>query len=85
MLPRWYHPPAWAPSRRGDTLASVANLYGVSVAEIKGSSRLAPIVAARWEAMRRLREQGFSFSSIGRLVNRNHATVMHALRSIACP
>lgn len=63
-----------------DTIAQVAAEYGLARADLTGPSRLPHICAARWEAMRRMRAKRLSTSSIGRLLNRNHATVVHGLR-----
>jgi chromosomal replication initiation ATPase DnaA len=63
-----------------DTINQVAAEYGLTRADIVGPSRKRPICLARWEAMRRMRAKRLSTSSIGRLLNRDHATVVHGLR-----
>lgn len=43
-------------------------------------SRVAPVARARQAVMRRLHADGFSATQIGRWLNRDHTTVLHALR-----
>ena len=63
-------------------IEAAAHEYGLTVEDILGDSRRRQIVAARWEAARRLREAGLSYPHIGELLNRHHTTVMHAVRSL---
>mgnify|MGYP001600745615 CR=1 FL=1 len=58
--------------------------HGVAFHEVMGRSRKQPIAKARQSAMRRLRmELGLSLMSIGQYMNRDHTTVLHALRQPA--
>ncbi len=63
-------------------VASVALETGVSSEVILGAGRGQAGTAARWEAMRRVRvETGASTTMIGRWFNRDHSSVVHALRA----
>ncbi len=53
-----------------------------SIGELAGRTRTERLVRARWEFFRRAREQGFTWHAIGRAVNRDHSTVLHALREL---
>lgn len=58
----------------------VAREYLLPVDEVLGPSRTKRAVASRKEAMQRLvDERDMSSSQIGRLFNRDHTTVLHAL------
>ena len=62
-------------------LREVAQAHRVSLDDIIGPRRHKVFVAARREAMQRIRsELGFSYPHIGRLFNCNHATVLYACR-----
>lgn len=53
--------------------------HGTTIQRAMGGSLSKPDVLARKEVMQRLHGDGLSLSQIGRMVNRNHATVMHSL------
>jgi chromosomal replication initiator protein len=76
------------PSGRGATpaalLTAVARYYDVAVDELKGKSRNKHVVVPRQLAMFLLREDAhLSTPEIGRLLNRDHTTVLHALKQIS--
>ena len=54
--------------------------HGTSIKRVMGESRTRADVEARWEIMRRLHDDGFSLSQIGRWIKRDHSTVIHGLR-----
>ena len=58
----------------------IAREYGITVDDLTGPSRRADVVAARWNAIARLRAEGMKLEAIGREVHRSHATVLHALK-----
>lgn len=66
-----------------DAYALAARRHGVTVEEMRSRSRLAHLVAARVEAWRILRAQGWSLPAIGKAADRDHTTVMAALRGRA--
>lgn len=76
LWPRWYRPPV---RFRSDIIANTAMRFGVSSSDLAGPSRKRPIANARQDAMLHLHQQGWSYASIGRLLNRNHTTVMHGV------
>jgi chromosomal replication initiator protein len=78
-----------APGPSGRTVTSTAILfavgryYGVNPDELKGRSRHKLIVVPRQIAMYLLREDAhLSTPDIGRLLNRDHTTVLHALKQV---
>jgi chromosomal replication initiator protein len=65
-------------------LLAVARYYGVTADELKARSRHKQIVEPRQIAMHLLREDAqLSTPEIGRLLNRDHTTVLHGLHHIA--
>lgn len=66
-----------------DIIAACAAEWGVTVAEIRGHSRKAHIVAPRHAAMWLAREiTGRSMPEIGRAFRRDHTSVLSAVRRI---
>jgi chromosomal replication initiator protein len=64
-------------------LFAVARYYGLNADELKGKSRNKHIVEPRQIAMYLLRDDAhLSTPDIGRLLNRDHTTVLHAYRQI---
>ena len=62
-----------------DVVASVASAFGQGAREIMSASRRRDVVAARAAIATILREAGYSLSRIGRVLKRDHTTVMHCL------
>lgn len=52
-----------------------ADAYGVHASEVWGRSRKVPVARARRAVVRRLRDDGFSQSQIGRWLHRHPSTV----------
>jgi chromosomal replication initiator protein len=76
------------PSGRGATplaiLTAVARYFGVKADDLKGKARHKQIVGPRHVAMYLLREDGhLSTPEVGRLLNRDHTTVLHGMKQIA--
>jgi chromosomal replication initiator protein len=64
-------------------LLAVGRFYGVNADELKGKSRHKQIVGPRQMAMFLLREDAhLSTPDIGRLLNRDHTTVLHSLKQV---
>jgi hypothetical protein len=62
----------------------VAGERGISLAELRSTSRSPRLVRARWAAMTAARsETDASLPQIGRILNRDHTTVLHGLRRMA--
>jgi chromosomal replication initiation ATPase DnaA len=57
----------------------VAQLHGYTVEDILGKSRLKKLVAIRQLCVFRLRDEGYSTTEIGRIMDRDHSTICHAL------
>lgn len=82
MLPRWYVPPALARYTGRQIIARIAKLHDVDPEDIVGPSRTPELCEARFCIMRELRTKGWSTPRIGRLLNRDHSTVLHGLRRL---
>lgn len=61
---------------------SVASRHHITVGEMLGRRRTTQIVRARQEFYVALRRKGFSYPEIGRIVGRDHTTVLHACRGL---
>lgn len=63
-------------------IAEVALAHRVTVEDILGHGRSAPLVKARHEAIIEvaIRRPAFSLSQIGRCFSRDHTTILHVLR-----
>ena len=62
-----------------NSINNIAQQYGYTVEDILGKSRLLRLVAVRRLCIMMLREKGYSTTEIGRLLNRCHTTIVHAL------
>jgi chromosomal replication initiator protein len=76
------------PSGRGATplaiLTAVARYFGIKADDLKGKARHKQIVGPRQVAMYLLREDGhLSTPEVGRLLNRDHTTVLHGMKQVA--
>jgi len=86
----------WLPNGSKATLksmdqvaAGVAAMHGFTLAEIKGRCRQKRICQARFAVIAALRaernrhgEPRWSLPAIGRFLNRDHTTIIHALRRV---
>ena len=62
-------------------LIETAAKHKISVKDIRSAIRNNKLVRARWECMYRLKtELNLSLPCIGRFMNRDHTTVLHAIR-----
>jgi chromosomal replication initiation ATPase DnaA len=61
-------------------LAEVCDATGVDPLDIRGHARDPFTVSARWAWWALLRESGRSYPEIGRLVGRDHSSIIHALK-----
>lgn len=80
MFPRWYRPPSLQAVSGRQIIVRVAALHDIAPEDITGPSRLRRHCEARWQVMRELAARGISTPAIGRILNRDHATVIHGLR-----
>jgi chromosomal replication initiation ATPase DnaA len=59
-----------------------ASKHGVQLSAVLTGSRRRRIVAARDEVIRALYQEGLSRSQIGRVLHRDHSTILHSLRKM---
>jgi chromosomal replication initiation ATPase DnaA len=68
---------------RGRNLAeidAIAELHGYTLADILGKSKQRPLVEVRRKCVLRMRNKGYSTLAIGRIMNRDHSTIVHSLQ-----
>jgi chromosomal replication initiation ATPase DnaA len=70
--------PAW--DRWGWMVESVAARHGVSVEDILGRARTKLISEARHDLMACLWGSGLAFAEIGRMLDRDHTTIISGVR-----
>lgn len=61
-------------------IRKVAEIHNVTVDDMMGNGRTSKFVEARQEAFYALHKRGLSYSEIGRIMNRDHSTVMYGVR-----
>jgi chromosomal replication initiation ATPase DnaA len=61
----------------------IASDYGYDRHDILGPRRFKVLVEIRYECIKFFREQGFSTPEIGRIMRRDHSTIVHALQKMA--
>jgi chromosomal replication initiation ATPase DnaA len=67
-------------SRVKEIALAVSAECAMPISAIYGASRSSPIVAARQLVMYLARQDGMPYDAIGRALNKNHTTVMDAVR-----
>lgn len=66
-----------------DVIECVSGVTNIPTREITGSSRIQRIVYVRHIAAYMMRYRlGMSFKKIGKILNRNHATIIHGVRVV---
>jgi chromosomal replication initiation ATPase DnaA len=58
---------------------AIAELYGYTVEDILGKSKVKPLAEVRRKCVVRMRNKGYSTLAIGRIMHRDHSTICHAL------
>jgi chromosomal replication initiation ATPase DnaA len=58
---------------------AIAKKYGYTAEDIIGKSRQKKLVEVRRKCVVMLRERGYSTTEIGRIMNRDHSTIVHSL------
>lgn len=61
---------------------AIAELYGYTVEDILGKSKVGPLIKVRRMCVLRMRNKGYSTLAIGRIMNRDHSTIVHSLQKI---
>lgn len=79
LWPRWYRPPSLIASMPHATLDAVALHFGVTKDMILGLGRSSVLVDARVTCAAILRRRGLSYNAIGRLMKRDHSTLIHLI------
>jgi len=64
---------------------AIAQEHGYTVEDILGKSRLKHLVSVRRLCVLMLRDCGYSTTEIGRLMDRDHSTIVHALNKPVDP
>jgi len=62
---------------------AIAELHGYTLEDILGRSKLKPLVEVRWKCVVWMRGKGYSTTEIGRIMNRDHSTIVHSLQKMA--
>lgn len=62
-------------------VVEVADNSGLQVSELRSESRSGRMVKIRAHIAKEARRNGYSLETIGRALNRDHTTVIHAIRS----
>jgi chromosomal replication initiation ATPase DnaA len=67
--------------RHMEFVADISRQYKITTATLLGESRARHIVSARREVAEHLHDQGLSSVQIGRLLNRDHTSILHLLKT----
>jgi chromosomal replication initiation ATPase DnaA len=62
---------------------AIAELYGYTAEDVLGKSKLKALVAVRRKCIVWLRGKGYSTTEIGRIMHRDHSTIVHSLQKVA--
>jgi chromosomal replication initiation ATPase DnaA len=62
---------------------NIAQTHGYDVGDILGKSKFRKLVMARRECVLMLRAKGYSTTEIGRIMKRDHSTIVHSLQKSA--
>lgn len=63
-------------------IGRIASRHGFTADDILGPSRTAKLVRARQDCVTMFRDRGHSTTEIGRIINRDHSTIVHTLQRI---
>lgn len=72
---------AMVPSEAIALATSVARRHNITMALLRESNRFTHVVAIRCEVAWSLRQAGYSYPMIGRILRRDHSTIITAVRS----
>lgn len=61
-------------------IESIAKAHCFTLEDILGPRKFRPLVAVRRKCAVMLREKGHTTTEIGRIMNRDHSTIVHALQ-----
>ena len=63
-----------------ERIDAIARLYDYTVEDVLGKSKLKALVAVRRKCIVMLRDRGYSTTEIGRIMLRDHSTIVHSLQ-----
>jgi chromosomal replication initiation ATPase DnaA len=66
--------------RNLNDIAEIAEAHYLTVEDILGPSRLKYLVSVRRKCIYMLRDKGYSTTEIGRIMNRDHSTIVNSLK-----
>lgn len=61
-------------------MEAIAKEYDYTAADVVGKNRQKKLVEVRRKCVVMLREKGYSTTEIGRIMNRDHSTIVHSLQ-----
>ena len=61
-------------------IEAIAKKYGFTAEDILGKKRYKMLVKVRRKCVVMLREKGYSTTEIGRIMQRDHSTIVHSLQ-----
>ena len=61
-------------------IGKIAETYGFTVDDMIGKRKYKMLMVARRECVAMLRAKGYSTTEIGRIMNRDHSTIVHSLQ-----
>jgi chromosomal replication initiation ATPase DnaA len=64
-------------------ISEIAYKYGYTAEDILGKSRYKRLVMVRRQCVGMLRAKGYSTTEIGRIMNRDHSTIVTSLQILA--
>jgi hypothetical protein len=75
----------WAdvPQRLAELVVEGCAAANLDVRAVRSASRHQELVECRWRIAAQARIMGYSYPAIGRALNRDHTTIMHAVQSDA--
>jgi chromosomal replication initiation ATPase DnaA len=62
---------------------AIAELHCYTLEDILGRSKLKPLIEVRRKCVVWMRGKGYSTTEIGRIMNRDHSTIVHSLQKMA--
>jgi chromosomal replication initiator protein len=63
-----------------DDIEAIAKEHRFTLEDILGKNRFGPLVKVRRKCVVMLREKGYSTTEIGRIMNRDHSTIVTSLQ-----
>jgi hypothetical protein len=81
MWPRWYVPPHMRRIPASDMITFVCRSFKVTPEMMRSDSRVRHVVNARAVFCEMMRRQGLSSPATGRLLSRDHSSVLHLLHT----